>query len=257
VQRVRDIAYYEGPRADPVKHRLDLYLPKERPNFPVVFFIHGGAWTHGDKEFFGIYSALGKSLARHGIGAVIPSYRLSPAVSHPEHIRDIARAFAWTYHHVARYGGRPDALFVSGHSAGGHLAALLATDDSYLNALGLTLTAIKGVIPMSGIYDIPSSGLFFDLVFGTDAKLRQSASPLAHVRADTPPFLIIYADEDLRLCGKDPSEAFCRALRDKKADARTLEVKHRNHMTLLLNVCVEKDPVASALLQFIADHVHD
>jgi acetyl esterase/lipase len=76
-------------------------------------------------------------------------------VQHPEHTRDAARAVAWTVKHAARYGGSPDQVFVSGHSAGGHLAALLTTDEKYLKDEGLTLRAVKGVIAIGGVYRVP------------------------------------------------------------------------------------------------------
>jgi acetyl esterase/lipase len=248
-----DISYYEGKDTDAFKHKLDLYLPRGAKDAPVLFFVHGGAWRHGDKRYLGIYSTLGLHLAQHGIVTVIPNYRLTPAVTHPEHIKDIARAFAWTHSHIADYGGRPDEIFVSGHSAGGHLAALLATNDAYLKEQGLGVDAIRGVIPMSGIYDLSDKNRLFDATFG-DTLSRNDAAPLCHIRCDAPPFLIIYADRDLPLCGKVPSEQFCRALLEKKCEAQTLEVKHRNHMTLLLNAIVDDDPVAQAIHRFIHSH---
>src|SRR4051812_28384455 len=86
VRIVRGVPYYAGPDAHPSRHQLDLYLPKGRKNFPVLFFVHGGGWTVGDKDHLGIYTKLGRCLARHGIGMVSPNYRLSPAVRHPEHV---------------------------------------------------------------------------------------------------------------------------------------------------------------------------
>src|SRR5262249_37999874 len=153
--KVKDLAYYDGPGADKIKHRLDLFLPRGRKDFPVLFFVHGGAWLRGDKGFLGIYSALGTFFARHGVGVAVTNYRLSPAVKHPEHVKDVARAFAWTVRNIARYGGRPDQVFVCGHSAGAHLVALLVTDESYLKQEGLTAQAVRGAIPLSGIYRLP------------------------------------------------------------------------------------------------------
>src|SRR5437870_10766742 len=134
-----NVPYFDGEGADAKRHKLDLYLPQGFENFPVVMFVHGGGWRHGDKDFLGLYVKLGKALARHGIGVAVPNYRLSPAVKHPEHVKDVARAFAWLYHNIAKHHGDPDRLFVSGHSAGGHLAALFATNDKYLKAEGLDL----------------------------------------------------------------------------------------------------------------------
>jgi acetyl esterase/lipase len=252
VEAIRNIAYYDGADADKVRHKLDLFVPKGAKEYPVVLFIHGGAWRHGDKDFLGIYSKFGQSCARHGIGAVVSNYRLSPAVKHPEHVRDVARAFAWTHKNIQKHGGRPDEIFISGHSAGGHLAALLATDEKYLKAEGLSRSDIKGVIPMSGPYRIPEQSPLFNTSFGDDPTVRKDASPLAHVDEGAPPFCIVYAENELPYCEKAVAEAFCKALCDKKCTAYTREIKSRNHVTLITKACDDHDPAAEALLEFVA-----
>src|SRR5262245_7527097 len=68
VEAVKDVACYDGPAADPVKHKLDLYLPRGKKDFPVLFFVHGGGWRHGDKNYLGVYVALGKFYASRGVG---------------------------------------------------------------------------------------------------------------------------------------------------------------------------------------------
>jgi acetyl esterase/lipase len=160
VRELHDLAYYRGKDADWVRHRLDLFVPKGQKDFPVVMLAHGGAWMIGDKSCVGLYSDVGRFLARQGIGAALINYRLAPWVQHPEQIKDVARAFAWLYEHVADYGGDPDRLFVAGHSAGGHLVSLLATDETYLKAHGLSSRDIKGVIALSGVYHIPPGNLY-------------------------------------------------------------------------------------------------
>src|SRR5205085_7191809 len=120
VEVFKNIAYRDGKDADPVKHKLDLFLPKGPRDFPVVFFVHGGGWRTGNKE---MYTAIGEVFARNGIGAAVINYRLSPNVSHPAHIEDVARAFARTKANIARYGGRPDRSVCCGHSPGGHPAS--------------------------------------------------------------------------------------------------------------------------------------
>ena len=155
VECIRDISYYDGPQADPGRHKLDLFLPKGKTDYPVVILVHGGAWVMGDNRCCGLYTSVGEFLASQGIGAVLPNYRLSPGVKHPEHIKDLARAFAWTRKHIAEHGGRTGEIFLMGHSAGGHLVALLATDEKYLKAEGCRTTDIKGVIGLSGVYNIP------------------------------------------------------------------------------------------------------
>ena len=174
VEATKDVTYRDGDDADKDKHKLDLYLPNGKKDFPVVMFVHGGAWVFGDRNFFGVYEGIGKMFARHGIGAVVISYRLSPHVKHPEHVKDVAAAFAWTHKHIGEYGGRADELFLCGHSAGGHLVSLLATDESYLQAEGLSLKDVKGVMPISGVYGIPDK--MFNEVFGKDRR-RQAGRP--------------------------------------------------------------------------------
>lgn len=249
VETVKDLAYYEGDGADDAKHKLDLYLPKGGKDVPVLFFVHGGGWISGDRNYFGVYSSLGKCFARHGIAAVVISYRLSPKVKHPEHVKDVARAFAWTYRNIAKYGGRTDQIFACGHSAGGHLVALLATDETYLKAEGLTAAALRGVMPISGVYKLPARAMAN--IFGDDDAARRQAEPLSHAHENLPPFLVLWAETDLAPCGKGPSELFCQALKDKKNSVETCELKGRNHLSIIAQASRDEDPAAVALREFI------
>src|SRR5262249_49553531 len=158
-----------------------------------------------------------------------------------EHIKDVARAFAWTSRNIGKYHGRTDEIFVCGHSAGGHLVALLATDESYLKAEGLSLQAIKGAIPMSGVYRISEKNPLFVPIFGDDPQICKAASPISRVKESPLPFLILCADRDLPLCGKYSSEQFCHALTDKKCDAKLLEIKDRNHVSIVSKVRAPTD----------------
>ncbi len=253
VKTVKDIVYYDGADMDKVKHKLDLYLPEGLKDFPVLFFVHGGAWITGDRNYaFGLYGNVAKVYAKQGVGVVVISYRLSPGVKHPEHIKDVARAFAWTHDNIAKYGGNPDRVFLSGHSAGGHLVALLTTDEQYLKAHNLTTKAIRGVIPISGVYTVPERIL--PNVFGTDDDSGKKASPITYVKKGLPPFLILYADGDLPLCGKLPSEKFCKALEAKGTKAQTLEIKDSDHFRILFASAKPGTKVSSAIMAFIRDH---
>jgi acetyl esterase/lipase len=255
VEKKADIAYYEGENADAKKHKLDLYLPKGKKDFPVLFFIHGGAWTIGDHTW---YAALGQTFAKNGIGTVVISYRLTvgrpPKVQnqHPAHIQDVARAFAWTHDNIAKYGGKADQIFVSGQSAGGHLAALLATNETYVKAHRLSPKDIKAVIAISGVYTIVPGTM--DNIFGEGAEAAKSASPLKRVSGKEPPFLILYADKDFALIDK-MSENLCEALKNKKVEASCVVMKDRNHIDSILKLAShEADPATQAILGFIAKH---
>ncbi|CAN5313678.1 alpha/beta hydrolase [soil metagenome] len=245
VETVKDIAYYEGKDADPVRHKLDLYLPKGKKDFPVVMFVHGGTWKSGKKD---LYAQLGEVFARNGVGMVIVNYRLSPAVQHPAHVQDVAKAFAWTFRNIAKYGGRPEQVFVCGHSAGGHLVALLATAQNYLEAEKLDLGKIKGVIALSGVYNI--SGDRLSQAFGTDPKVHEEASPLKHVKGGLPPFLIVYADNDF--AGLDGlAQAMGKALKAKGDSVEVVKMDNRDHYTIIRSMLTETDPTTQATLKFI------
>jgi acetyl esterase/lipase/peroxiredoxin len=249
VEAVKDIAYYDGDGADAKKHKLDLFLPKGQKDFPVLFFIHGGAWVIGDRSWYG---KLGETFAKNGIGTVIISYRLTPQVQHPGHIEDVARAFAWTHNNIGKYGGKADQIFVTGQSAGGHLAALLATNDTYLKAHKLSPKDIKGVIPISGVYVILPGTM--DGIFGKGAEAADSASPLKCVSGNEPPFLILYADKDLPTIDL-VSEAFRAALEKKKVDVSCVKIKGRNHIDIITRLSAsEADPATQAMLEFVAKH---
>jgi acetyl esterase/lipase len=164
IRQSLDIRYHDGSE----RQKLDVFAPKALDGAPVVLFVHGGAWTIGDKNLLGFYRGVGKFLAEHGYVAVMVNYRLSPAVKHPEHVKDVARAFAWTRRHVGDYGGDPDRIVLCGHSAGGHLVALLATDETYLKDTELRLkdqdrAALKGVIGVCGVYRIPGPDEFKEM----------------------------------------------------------------------------------------------
>jgi acetyl esterase/lipase len=293
VRTIRDVDYGEALTDEPFRHQLDLYLPRGVKEFPVVVFVHGGAWMIGDNRCCGLYSSVGEFLASHGIAAVLPNYRLSPGVKHPEHIKDVARAFAWTRRHIAEYGGRVDQLFIAGHSAGGHLAALLATDERYLKAEGLSAADIKGVIAISGVYRVPPGKLdvrlggidrqsfrfdeiapfrgdrggpmtlglggvpfrlnVFGPAFGNDPDLREDASPIKHVRSGLPPFAIFHAERDLPMLTL-MAEEFYQALREHGCDAQLVRIDGRNHNSIIFMAIEDGDPVGSGMVEFVRRH---
>jgi acetyl esterase/lipase len=242
----KDIPYVEGKDADE-RQKLDLYLPKGAKDYPTLFFIHGGGWTGGSRSGF---DRIARTYARNGVAFVSVGYRLSPKVQHPAHIQDVAKGFAWTAANIGKYGGDPGQIFVSGHSAGGHLAALLATDDDYLKAEKLSPSNIKGVIPVSGVFVVSTR---MKNVFGDDAEVCKKASPQNHAREGLPPFLILYGDGEVGGLGRQ-AEAFAPALKEHKVEATVLVGKDRNHGTIMMRMAAEDDPATQAVLEFIAKH---
>lgn len=242
-----DIAYRTDKDADKERHVLDLYVPKGKKDFPVVLFVHGGSWKSGNKN---LYAALGQSIANEGIGCVICNYRLSPAVQHPAHIEDVAKAFAWTVDNVGKYGGKKEQLFLCGHSAGGHLVSLLATDPQYLKAEKHSTTEIKGVCSLSGVYQILPTERIFQTAFGKDETVCKQASPLTHVTGKHPPFFIAYADNDFPTLDK-MAESMNTALEKAKCPVELMKCKDRNHYTIIINFIDSTDPLNKSFRDFV------
>lgn len=244
-----DLVYYDGPNAHPVKHRLDLFVPDQVPDAPVLIFVHGGAWTSGDKN---LYSFVGQAFARQGFATAVINYRLSPAVQHPAHIEDVARALSWVYKNIAQYKGNPEKIFITGHSAGGHLTALVALDEKYLQAQGLTLSAVKGALPISGIYDlsIAPPGMSYNAIFGSDPAVRRDASPITHAGPNKPPFLVIYAQFDFPGLGAQGQQLVER-LKQNDNDAALLSIPNKDHVSIIFSLGAPNDLTTEAMLSFM------
>lgn len=243
VEVLRDISYSAGKIEDAAKHKLDLYRPINARNAPVLLFVHGGAWRMGDRRQYG---ALGNRFANDGIVTVVMSYRLAPRNPHPAQIEDVAAAFAWVVRNIAEQGGDPKRIFVAGHSAGGHLAALLALDPRYLRTYGLSSRNIRGTIALSGVYEIRGA----ESVFGRDEQVRKEASPLWQVKPGAPPFLIAYCERDYPTL---PAQArrLHRALGDAGAPAELLFIPGQGHISEIIHLASEDDAAARAMLRFI------
>ena len=137
------------PYGAEARQRLDVYVPKAAGEHPIVVFFYGGSWTTGEK---GRYAFMGAALAARGYVTVIPDYRLYPQVRFPDFVNDSAQAVAWVYQHAAELGGDPGRMVLMGHSAGAHMAALLALDSQYLTRVGVPTQSIVGLVGLSGPY---------------------------------------------------------------------------------------------------------
>jgi acetyl esterase/lipase len=208
--------------------KLDLYLPHHLgvAGVPTLLFMHGGYWTHGYKEWLGFMAPALVSLPALFISV---GYRLSPAVKHPAALEDCLTALTWAYHHVGEYGGDAQRLFVGGHSAGGHLAALLALQPALLTARGLPAEVIKACFPVSGVYDlegdIPQDRLQALLEPGAS---RAQASPLHYASGNQTPFLLAVGAQDFPALYAQ-AYTMAAALRKAPAPVELLEIPAADH----------------------------
>ena len=216
------------------RHLLDVYGPRDNTrDAPVLLQLHGGAWMTGSKRTQG--RPLMNHLARHGWVCVAPNYRLSPGVRHPEHLIDCKRALAWVRAHIAEYGGDPTRVVVTGGSAGGHLAALLAlsaNDPTFQPGFEAVDTSVLACVPMYGAYALGElfalagrgrrlGAWMGRLIAGVDVRadpaFYDAASPLHLVHAGAPPFLVFHGTLD-NLVPVEQARRFVLALRAAAPD---------------------------------------
>lgn len=213
VELVKDIVYRE---VDGFRLKLDIrhsVALSPVQSSPVLLQIHGGAWTHGygSKKEQGV--PLMTEMAKRGWVCVSIDYRLSPKATFPDHIVDCKKALIWVKEHIAEYGGNPDFIVATGGSAGGHLSSLLALSANIPDlqpGFEAQDTTVQGCVPYYGIYDLLDAGklqksLGLDIVLrktiikkrkNEDPDMYQLMSPITHINADAPPFLIIHGDKD-------------------------------------------------------------
>ena len=251
----RDIPYLDDGHP---RHRLDVYAPEGAIGLPVTLWFYGGGWRSGDKRLF---DHIGRAFAVRGIVTVAVNYRLTPEATHPDHVRDCSAALEWTYRNIAEYGGDANRIFLSGHSAGAHLASLLALDPQYRKERDLPDDVVKGVVAVSGATDLNAhvestkftSREHIEQAFGDEEHELADASPLTHAidrSIDPPPFMIIVAEHDpegLRAQAKALSEA----LRDVDGAARFVSVNGRDHFTIVRRFGPDDDAAANAAGEFI------
>lgn len=171
---------------------LDIWRPaRADPGLkPVVIFLHGGGWAMGNRTD---YAFAGRAFAARGFVAIVPDYR-KPRFE--DFMADAAAAVAWTRLSAARYGGDASRIALVGHSAGAHMAVLLALDGSHLQAVGVDPATIGAVVGLAGPYDFhPFTSPRAETAMGHVADPR-TTQPIAYARADAPPMLLLTGDRD-------------------------------------------------------------
>jgi acetyl esterase/lipase len=214
----KNIPYYAESitRKDPgiaSRCQLDFYYPKGKKNFGTIVWFHGGGITGGNKE-------LPKALMEKGYAVVGVGYRLSPQVKAPAYIEDAAAAVAWTFNNISKYGGDPNLIFVSGHSAGAYLGMMLTLDKRYLNKYHIDANKIAGLIPFSGQAITHFTVRQERGIKGTQPIIDEMA-PLYFVRADAPPMLLITADPEMELLGRYEENAYLERMMKLAGHTRT------------------------------------
>ena len=248
VRVVRDVPYLNDGSP---KHNLDLYVPEGRRGAPVIVSFYGGGLTAGDK---GPQAFVGRRFAAAGIVTAVVNYRLTPEVTHPAHVRDAAASIAWVKRHAGEYGGDPNQLFVIGHSAGAYLAALIATDERYLAAEHLSLSDIRGVVPVSAFYWVDRQDVAparDKRIWGSDSAAWADASPAHHLHNRVPAMLILYADGD-DAWRRDQNTEAARAVKAAgSARVDIAQIAGRTHNSIWSRLEDPNDEVAERIIKFV------
>ena len=254
-----NVPYATVPGVDANLLALDIHAPKGGKGAPVVIYVHGGYWKAGDKSQKG---HLPDFFCRQGFVFVSVNYRLAPAVQHPVPIQDVARAVAWVHDHIAKHGGDPSQILLTGHSAGAQLVALLGTDAKRLGEHRKPLSILRAVIPLDSaamdIRDVAANDRRADspyrAAFGSEPAAWADASPIVHAQRtkSPPPFQIVVAYGPAIANKKAGMDEFAATLRKNGTRAEVLDASSfREHQSLMTEFGAAGDPVSAAVLEFI------
>jgi acetyl esterase/lipase len=248
-QRYSDIRYGKEPR-----HKLDIYLSNNtdptKPRKTVIFF-YGGSWESGHRED---YKFVAEALTSVGIDVVIPDYRVYPEVSFPDFVDDAALAVSWASQHLGEFGANPQCLFVAGHSAGAHIAAMLTLNPLYLSQYNLSPDNISGMVGLAGPYDfLPLKSDTLKIIFGPKSE-RWRSQPINFVDGNNPPMLLMLGDDDSTVWPKN-SRNLAKKIREKGGNVELVEFEGYGHVAMVAKLA-RPFRGDDKLLQTISKFVH-
>lgn len=240
-RKISNLEYAKTPaQSNDKAHLLNVFQPRKESKaaLPVLIFVHGGNWDSGNK---GTYGFFGRHFAKNGLVVVIPNYTLSPVANYDDMTKEIAEVIAWTKSHVASYGGDTNQVFVSGHSAGGHLIALATMNPAYKVPEG----------SIAGMVFIDAAGLAMDdylaknpptkednylATWSNDPKEWKNAAPINFIDKKTPPILIYLGTKTYPSISSS-NEAFIKKMQSvqPRLKANLLKKKHIPMVLQFLN----------------------
>lgn len=255
-----DISYLPGADTADQARRLDLYMPRA-PAWPLILFVHGGNWDSGDKNTrvggADVYANIGRFFATKGIGVAVIDYRLQPSTDWRGQVRDVRAAAQWAVDSIAAYGGRSDALFLMGHSAGTHLSSYVAfTADTILQQ------RLRGVIAVSGAgldmtdlltWELGEDPAFYEKRFRSgdrSEQWRRDGSPIHQLGQYSPPFLILHAGGEKQAL-KRQSQLLNEALQRTGTTSSLVVVPGESHARIVLTLSRPDKTAGPAILEFV------
>jgi len=235
VKKYENLSYLETKTDDKESPTLNVFTPanSKSQNNPVLIFVHGGNWNAGDKKLYGFF---GRNFAKKGITTVIIGYKLSPKANYDEMAMEVAKAINWTKLNIANYKGDPKAIFLTGHSAGGHLVALVGTSPKYIQ----DKTIIKGIIlndaaALDMKYYLeknpPTQEDDYLTTWSADPEIWKAASPIYFLDKNTPPFMIYLGTKTYQSI-KDGNARFLERLHVFQPEVKTI-ILNKKHIPMV------------------------
>ena len=228
------------PYGDHERHKLDVYMPDSEPAHPapVLMFMHGGYWVIGHKDLMGF---MAPAITPAPALLVSVGYRLAPGAKYPGQVDDCRAALKWVYDNISSYGGDPSQIYVSGHSAGGHLAAMLTLQREQRTAMGMPADVIKACFPVSGVFDVADTLADRREAFLSSEDDVRDASPLHNTEGNTTPFLLEIGGDDFdNLRSQHPR--MLAALRSQPGYVEEMVREGHNHFRISLDHADPESP---------------
>lgn len=251
IRVLKDVTYKSGDLTEYEAERckLDLYLPTKGRGFATIIWFHGGGIQTGDKAG-NIAKAFGERFASLGIAVASVNYRLHPKVTFPAYIDDSAASFAFIYKTVAKHGGSPKRIFMSGHSAGGYLVAMVGADPQFLAKYDLNPSDIAGLMPVSGQM-ITHATVRKERGIAQTKPIIDYAAPSYHVNKTLPPFINFVGSKDLPARAEENGYFIAAMEAAGHKDVTYVEVEGRTHVTIASDTAKKDDVVVKSMRKFI------
>jgi acetyl esterase/lipase len=261
ISKSKDIVYQPAEKSIP-EQQLSIFAPKNKKKpHDVIIFVHGGNWTSGRKSQ---YNFMGSNWAKKGVVYVIIDYPLSPTAKYDQMAASTAKSVKWVKENIAQYGGNPERIFLSGHSAGGHLAALVSIDDQYFKDLKMENPITGSILIDAAGLDMYSylmeekfqAGNTYLNTFTNNPETWKKATPLYHLHQNTPPMIIYRGGKTYPSILKS-NEKFIKALKEYAPGTPYHIQENKKHVPMITQFFNPWNGRYGEILEWMAEVMQD